>query len=1122
MKDSHAQKKTTCPALPPTILYREALVTRLNEVIVGPLTKTTAELPQYKLLLLHAPAGYGKTTLLADFARHTSVPCCWYFLDRADTDKFTFLTFLLASIRQCFPQFGVALDPLLAVAVSVDTSGLIDEHHFETFIEALITAIATEITGYFVLLLCNYHEVNENQAINDLVNYLLRKLPLQCMLIIESRAIPDLDFAPLLANRVMLGIGSKILCFTSQEIRDLAYIQGVGPLGTVEAEQLALSFDGWIAGILLGTRLSDVQFLQSTSSSSSPQGVSGIQMHHQNLFSYVVNEVFKRDLDMYEFLKDASVLQEMTSSVCAALLNITDASERLQYLEQHGLFVTHSGKGPQSIYTCHTVLRELLYDELRLQSPERFMLLHQRAAELLGAAQNYEQAIYHAFEARVDSLAARLIIESYEQMLTQGHAETLARWIDVFPETTTIRYPKLLLIRVNMYLMIGEHNHALLLLETISKLLTNQSPSINKDDDIPMLHVEIAIARSKALFQRGEYRQAQLLCQEVLMHLSVDEVILSAEVHMRLGMCANLLGDFTSGIAHLQKSLQLWGRHTIRRQTADGHSALASAYSLLGNFALAEHHISRAITCWEHLHDEQGKANNLIRMGLIKRHQGAFNEAETVFTQASVLASRSIHSQREQAYAMVNLGEIYQDQGLYERSLKAIEEGLALARQVEDKYLIDGTLCILAMTYLYMGDAATAMMLVSETDRHIDNEEMISYERARRELTYGTILLFQHRYAEASTSLIQIEAALHEIGLKREQVQASVRIAACDLARKQTTEAVCRMEEVATILTTYDGYEQLVLIELRCLPQLLQIVKTMPAMAQLRTLLHMEPELQERHSSSPQQVASLVTAPITVNQSMLTIQALGEPNVLFHEKPITRWRMARAMELFFFLLDCGRPMRREQIITALWPEVDDQINQTFYSTIYYLRKALGGECCIVSQSGTYTLNLASLYGTNVWYDVEAFQNHHMQAKQALVEEDDTAASTALRAMVNLYHGDFAQPFYNDWCTLQRDELRLAYLDARHQLAQIAWRAEQFDESMVHWQHMLAIDNCLEDAHYGLMLCYIRQGKKGLALRQYRRCRDILQQELGDVPGVEVEKLHQRLMGASNGSVHKAR
>ena len=293
-------------------------------------------------------------------------------------------------------------------------------------------------------------------------------------------------------------------------------------------------------------------------------------------------------------------------------------------------------------------------------------------------------------------------------------------------------------------------------------------------------------------------------------------------------------------------------------------------------------------------------------------------------------------------------------------------------------------------------------------------------------------------------------------------------------------------------------------------------------MAQLRTLLHMEPELQERHSSSPQQVASLVTAPITVNQSMLTIQALGEPNVLFHEKPITRWRMARAMELFFFLLDCGRPMRREQIITALWPEVDDQINQTFYSTIYYLRKALGGECCIVSQSGTYTLNLASLYGTHVWYDVEAFQNHHMQAKQALVEEDDPAASTALRTMVNLYHGDFAQPFYNDWCTLQRDELRLAYLDARHQLAQIAWRAEQFDESMVHWQHMLAIDNCLEDAHYGLMLCYIRQGKKGLALRQYRRCRDILQQELGDVPGVEVEKLHQRLMGASNGSVHKAR
>ena len=1120
MRDSHKQKKITCPALPPTILYRESLVMRLHEVIVGPAANTTTGLPQYKLLLLHAPAGYGKTTLLADFARHSSVPCCWYFLDRADTDKITFLTYLLASIRQRFPQFGVALDPLLAAAVSVDTSGLIDGHHFETFIEAFITAIAAEITEYFVLLLCNYHEVNENLAINDLVNHLLRKLPTQCTLIIESRAIPNLDFALLLANRVMLGIGSKILRFTSQEICELAHIQGVGPLGTVEAEQLALSFDGWIAGILLGTRLSDVQFLQKTSSSSPSQETSGIQVHHQNLFSYVVNEVFKHNLDMYEFLKDASVLQEMTPSVCAALLEITDASERLQFLEQHGLFVTHSGKGPQSIYTCHPVLRELLYDELHTRSLERFKLLHRRAAELLSAAQNYEQAIYHAFEAGVDDIAARLIIESYEQMLIQGHAETLARWIDVIPETTTLRYPKLLLIRATIHLMLGKHNHALLLLETISKLLANQPLNIDRDD-IPMLHVEIAIARSKALFQRGEYCQAQLLCQQVLTHLPVDEVVLRAEVHMRLGMCANLLGDFTSGIAHLQKSLQLWGRHTVRRQTADGHSALASAYSLLGNFALAEHHISRAITCWEHLHDEQGKANNLIRMGLIKRHQGAFNEAETVFTQASVLASKSIHSQRGQAYALVNLGEIYQDQGLYERSLEAIEEGLALARQVEDKYLINGTLCILAMTYLYMGDAATAMMLVSETDVHSNNEEAISYERAKRELTYGTILLFQHRYAEASTALIQIEAALQAIGLKREQVQASIRIAACDLAREQTTEAAHRMEEIATILTTYDGYEQLVLIELRCLPQLLKVVKTMPALAQLRTLLHMTPHLLENHASAPQQVSSPAPLPSSVNQSLLAIQALGEPNVLLEEKPITRWRMARAMELFFFLLACGRPMRREQIITALWPEVDDQINQTFYSTIYYLRKALGGECCILSQSGTYSLNLASLYGSNVWYDVAAFQKHHLQAKQALVEEDDTTARTALLAMVNLYHGDYAQPFYNDWCTQQRDELRLAYLDARHQLAQIAWRTEQFDESTVHWQHMLAIDNCLEDAHYGLMLCYIRQGKKGLAQRQYRRCRDILQHELGDLPGVEIENLYQHLMGASYSSTHRA-
>ena len=245
----------------------------------------------------------------------------------------------------------------------------------------------------------------------------------------------------------------------------------------------------------------------------------------------------------------------------------------------------------------------------------------------------------------------------------------------------------------------------------------------------------------------------------------------------------------------------------------------------------------------------------------------------------------------------------------------------------------------------------------------------------------------------------------------------------------------------------------------------------------------------------------------------LKIQALGEPTVFLDQEPITRWRMARAMELFFFLLNCKHPVRKEQIVTALWSEVDDQTNQTFHSTIHYLRKALN-ESCIVSHRGVYSLDLSSFGEKNVQYDVALFEEQYARGKRFLASEDKVEAREAFQIMVELYQGDYVQPFYRDWCTPRRDELRRVYQEARLHLAHLAWQQEEFDESAVHWQNVLAMDNWVEDAHYGLMKYYIRKRKRGQALRQYQHCVETLRQELGAQPGPAIQNLYERIMSAS--------
>lgn len=627
LNDQYSLRKISCPVLPPTILHREALVTKIREAVTGIPSAIQEHASPYKLVLICAPAGYGKTTLLVDFVQSSSIPSCWYFLDRGDVEQATFLKLLLASIRYRFPQFGSTLDPLLNSVIAANRARPEDICQFDAVMDALIQAIESEITERFALLLCNYHEINEYEHINKLMGRLLHHLPAQCTVIIESRAIPSLETASLLSRREMFGVGSAVLRFSAQEIQQLAQHLGVPVLNMVEAEQLTQLFDGWIAGILLGTHLGNLQFLNPEAAdlsilSSAPQLTQRssimkltIPEDRLHLFAALVNEMFQRKPEVYSFLKEAAILEEMTPAFCNALLAIENAGEHLHYLEQHGLFVMRGGTLLQTTYTCHPILRDLLCRELASQTPERFNWLHQRAAELFRAEHNYDRAILHAIEAHQEELVVEIIFVMQKELLANGHRETLAKWIDILPVTTRSRYPLLQLLRARIHLLFGELDQALPILEEVSdsafSLMQGES-----DTDRGTLYAEVALMRSYASFQMGNYIQAQALCQQVLASASVGERELHAEAHHLLGVCANVLGNISSGIAHLQKSLQIWGRGRIIRQTAEVHSILASSYSMLGNFALANCHLSRAIASWEQLQDDWGRAYNLVGAGV--------------------------------------------------------------------------------------------------------------------------------------------------------------------------------------------------------------------------------------------------------------------------------------------------------------------------------------------------------------------------------------------------------------------------------------------------------------------------------------------------------------------------
>ncbi len=1104
MYDTSFFRKVIGPTLPSTLLHRKALVIHLQEAIAPELHKDDRS-ARYKLVLCCAPAGYGKTTLLADFARSTSLSCCWYFLERADTDPVVFLRTLLASIRHIFPQFGASLDPQFHTLLPKDTSSALSIYY--STLDALCAALATEIPERFALILSNYEEINESETLTDLVNFLLQKLPSQTTLIIESRVIPDISFTPFVIHDAMCGLDNDALRFSAQDITELARLQGLPDLTDTEAEHLAASFDGWIAGILLGTRLGDtrVQMLNqgiSTSKHLPTLQVKSLTEHKRKmLFTYVVDDVFKRDTAVYPFLQTISILQQIEPTMCDALLNITDAIARLARLERQGLFLTSYESASGFVYTCHPVIRDLLSEQLRDREPERFTALHRQAAELWRAGGNDEQAMYHALAIGAYDIAVEVILYAAERLIHLGQCETLIRWLHALPSTMQEHHPHLLLLQATVALGRGQHASALPLLAKAEALVPDSF-----ETETCVLQAMIAIQHSKALFQAGEYLQAQMLCQQVLLHVPEQEYALRAAAAMRLGVCASLQGNFLAGITYLQQALHIWMNQPPLNQAIEVHSALANTYYLTGNFLLAQHHLNRVLGTCEQLQDIPEKINALILQGLLSQDQGLTVEAEGTFLQALALASTTPHAQRGEAYALVNLGSLSVEQEEYTQALIYCEKGLALARKFGNRSLTNAALSNLALSYLFLGDPVSALLTVEHMETQALSEATVGYERVWHNLTYGMILLLQQRYPEAAACLAEIEEALNTTDLKHGRFQAKLRLAACRIMQGQPEQAVPLLKEVTSLLTTHRTYTHLVQIELRWLPMLLPMVLDHPQLAPLRTLIDLIEPPQPQHEQNSSFASSAL---LDVHSPRLTISAFGEPTVLLDEQPIKRWRMAHAMELFFFLLDSDHPISKEAILTALWPEYDEQTTQIFHNTIYQLRK-LFGEACVVYRPTGYSLDLVACYGERVWYDVQIFQQQRIEAEQAQILGNEGLAKEAFLKMVQLYHGDYGRPFYSEWCIFRRDDLRTAYLEARRQLAQIAWNAEAWNESIDHWRQMLRLDNCLEEAHYGLMRCYVRQGKRGSALRQYQSCQESLQEELGVQPGQAMESLYQRL------------
>jgi len=216
------------------------------------------------------------------------------------------------------------------------------------------------------------------------------------------------------------------------------------------------------------------------------------------------------------------------------------------------------------------------------------------------------------------------------------------------------------------------------------------------------------------------------------------------------------------------------------------------------------------------------------------------------------------------------------------------------------------------------------------------------------------------------------------------------------------------------------------------------------------------------------------------------------------------WQSDKSREMFLFLLRCGEPARKEEILAALWPDLPrDRCNSSFHSTLYRLRRALYTEC-VVEQTGRYVLNPRGRF----WFDVSEFETLVRRAEQS--RQQSARWTRSLRQALALYRGPFGVDFYSDWLEPERQRLEDTYLRSLARLAAHERQRNNYLEALTLYEKAIALDPLNESLWYQLIDTHGEAGQLEAATRCYQRYADTVRDQLGEEPAAALTDLCHRM------------
>jgi LuxR family maltose regulon positive regulatory protein len=554
------------------------LETKLHvPTIAGQLVQRTALLDALsagrcrKLTLLSAPAGWGKTTLLAQWALGAGEDqrIGWVSLDRSDNDPVWFWMYVVAALQKVSPGVGTRAVDLLAMGADP----------VQVVLPTLLNDLDT-IESPIVLILDDYHVV-VNRAVHEQMAFVISRMPANLHLMLATRSDPMLPLARLRASGDMGEMRSDDLRFEAVEAEQLLNdVLGLD-LADADIQLLHRRTEGWAAGLYLAA-------LSLVGRADAAAFIKTFAGDNRHIVDYLMAEVLdNQPPQLRNFLLRTSVLARLSGALCDAVLQTTGSASILEQIERENLFVVPLDMS-RRWYRYHHLFGELLRAELQRSEPDLVAGLHRRAADWFEAEGLVDEALRHLVAAGDIAASADLIAADWVNELNIGGLSTVSGWLDLLPPECVLQDPRLSVARAWIALTVGQFDDAHMWIEAV------EAGSAAEAVDHGGLGAQLVALRAVHAFKTGDVAAALEAARRAIT-LDFDDALQARSAACCMyGSSLYFSGSIDEAQATFRRAVQLAEKIGDRRRRiyALGYLALIAAES--GQLADAERHIRRA------------------------------------------------------------------------------------------------------------------------------------------------------------------------------------------------------------------------------------------------------------------------------------------------------------------------------------------------------------------------------------------------------------------------------------------------------------------------------------------------------------------------------------------------